>query len=804
MKGLARAYVWWPGINKHIGDVTKNCSGCQKIQNTPPQALLHPWEWPSSPWQRVHIDFAEPFMDSIFLIAVDAHSKWPEVIKVKTNTSEKTITVLRTMFVRNGIAQQICTDNGRQFVSEEFQSFVKSNGIKHFTSAPYHPSTSGLAERIVQTFKKTLKARDSENRPLQHKINSFLAYCNAVHATTNQTPAMMFLNRNLRSRMDLLKPNVRCDVENRQLKHSNAKSTWSFNVGQSVLARDYRTERRQPGIISTIDGPLKYRVQAGENVWRRHVDQILNAQVENTTTSCPDSLDIEANTPDVTTSSLPTDKPVISAEDPPDVPVETNFPSQTLQGRHYPERQRRPPPPRLPLYYDILEDRVPADLIAEYNRLLSKCEEIYKEFIKVRNNISTSDSESELSNVSMVEGVKLCEELDKLKYKLRIMESPLYRYVLRQEGYGLPGKQAKGIRSSGEKVIHVVSSSMTINLLQSLLKEKLNPDSFIQEQPMEFHSDPLAAINGCYEGDVVIICPGRYSVNGYFRIADSIQVEGYGLPDDIVLVKEGKGDTFIDCTATCVKISNLKLIQYDATEGILCVRKGQTILEGCVLQSDCTGVVLKTGAELHMKNCDLYGAKGAGIEIYPSSTCELFGNDIHHCKEGILVKNFMEQLYDMPKITMMNNLIHNHEGYGITMSKFAINFTKMKPFFVQQLTSDTEVKKNLQNDFNEQNLELNSGCGITQHVPDLLIDDCSPTACEEIVVLYPTDAAECDEAITNELISTSATKREQSRSRLNETVDSEMNNLISQEIFPSIVGNHFKKNGKGSFGIVYC
>ncbi|XP_072135755.1 SHC SH2 domain-binding protein 1 isoform X2 [Mobula birostris] len=460
--------------------------------------------------------------------------------------------------------------------------------------------------------------------------------------------------------------------------------------------------------------------------------------------------------------------------------------------------------PRLKLYYDILEDRVPADLIAEYNRLLSKCEEIYKEFIKVRNNISTSDSESELSNVSMVEGVKLCEELDKLKYKLRIMESPLYRYVLRQEGYGLPGKQAKGIRSSGEKVIHVVSSSMTINLLQSLLKEKLNPDSFIQEQPMEFHSDPLAAINGCYEGDVVIICPGRYSVNGYFRIADSIQVEGYGLPDDIVLVKEGKGDTFIDCTATCVKISNLKLIQYDATEGILCVRKGQTILEGCVLQSDCTGVVLKTGAELHMKNCDLYGAKGAGIEIYPSSTCELFGNDIHHCKEGILVKNFMEQLYDMPKITMMNNLIHNHEGYGITMSKFAINFTKMKPFFVQQLTSDTEVKKNLQNDFNEQNLELNSGCGITQHVPDLLIDDCSPTACEEIVVLYPTDAAECDEAITNELISTSATKREQSRSRLNETVDSEMNNLISQEIFPSIVGNHFKKNGKGSFGIVYC
>lgn len=460
--------------------------------------------------------------------------------------------------------------------------------------------------------------------------------------------------------------------------------------------------------------------------------------------------------------------------------------------------------PRLKLYYDILEDRVPVDLIAEYNQLLSKSEETYKEFIKVRNDISASDSESELNNVSMVEGVKLCEELDKLKYKLRIMESPLYRYVLRQDGYGLPGKQAKGTRPSGEKMIHVVSSSMTITLLKSLLKEKLNPDSFIQEQAMEFHSDPLAAINACYEGDIVIICPGRYSVNGSFTIADSIQVEGYGLPDDIVLVKEGKGDAFVDCTASCVKISNLKIIQHDATEGILCVRKGRTILEGCVLQCDSTGVVLRTSAQLHMKNCDVYGAKGAGIEIYPSSICELFGNDIHHCKEGILIKNFMEELYEVPKITMMNNLIHNHEDYGITMSKFAINFTKKKPFFVLHHTSDLGPTTNLQCDLNEQNLELDSGSCVSQQVPDLLIEECDPAASEEIVVFNPLNTAECDEAITNELISTSATKREQTRSRLNETIDSEMDNVMPQEIFPSIVGNHFKKNGKGSFGIVYC
>lgn len=42
----------------------------------------------------------------------------------------------------------------------------------------------------------------------------------------------------------------------------------------------------------------------------------------------------------------------------------------------------------------------------------------------------------------------------------------------------------------------------------------------------QFHSDPLSAINACYDGDTVIVCPGRYMVPGSFSIADSIELEG--------------------------------------------------------------------------------------------------------------------------------------------------------------------------------------------------------------------------------------------------------------------------------------
>jgi len=95
----------------------------------PTKAPLHPWEWATTPWQRIHIEFAGPFQNSMFLVVVDAHSKWPEVFPVSSTTSSSTIEVLPDLFIRFGIPEEIVSENGAQFVSDEFQAFVRSNGI---------------------------------------------------------------------------------------------------------------------------------------------------------------------------------------------------------------------------------------------------------------------------------------------------------------------------------------------------------------------------------------------------------------------------------------------------------------------------------------------------------------------------------------------------------------------------------------------------------------------------------------------------------------------------------------------------
>ena len=81
------------------------CAVSHDTSNTPQPAPLHPWIWPTKPWQRIHIDFAGPFLDRHFLVVVDAHSKWPEVFEMQSASTAKTIAVLRHLFAAYMVCQ---------------------------------------------------------------------------------------------------------------------------------------------------------------------------------------------------------------------------------------------------------------------------------------------------------------------------------------------------------------------------------------------------------------------------------------------------------------------------------------------------------------------------------------------------------------------------------------------------------------------------------------------------------------------------------------------------------------------------
>ena len=316
MKGLSRGFVWWPNIDKDIEGAVRNCEGCQELANNPARAPLHRWEYPSLPWQRLHIDFAGPVEGKMLMVVIDAHSKWPEIFVMEITTAEETVSTLRSLFARMGLPDQMVSDNGPQFTSETFRKFTTANGIKHVTGAPYHPSTNGQAERLVQSFKKGVKA-DKSSRTLQHKLDRFLlAYRSAPHATTELSPAQLLLGRNVKTRLDLIKPDVSRKV-NKKLLQPNDRTLKFFDQNQNVWVRNYRRGPKWVrGTVIEQTGPVLYKVKVNDQTWKRHVEQLRDSNLcppdAETMDDCAVPEEVEHDTPPVATETEWKDAPPLA------------------------------------------------------------------------------------------------------------------------------------------------------------------------------------------------------------------------------------------------------------------------------------------------------------------------------------------------------------------------------------------------------------------------------------------------------------------------------------------------------------
>ena len=280
--------MWWPQIDVDIEKTVKGCLQCEQLQKAPAQAPLHPWEWPSRPWVRVHVDYAGPFLGKMFLVLIDSHSKWMEVQAVSSANTSNTIDVLRSIFSSHGLPEIIVSDNGTAFTSIEFAAFLKQNGIQHLCSAPYHPVTYGLAERAFQIFKRSMKKSTTGDIPTK-PARFLFHYRTTPHATTGVTPAELLMERQIRTHLDFLKP----DVSNRvRLSQSSQKAqkdrkakARSFSQHEKVFVRE--TSNDSPwvqGDVESKQGELTYLIRLNDGrIVCRHIEQLRNCSVEDST-----------------------------------------------------------------------------------------------------------------------------------------------------------------------------------------------------------------------------------------------------------------------------------------------------------------------------------------------------------------------------------------------------------------------------------------------------------------------------------------------------------------------------------------
>ena len=149
-------------------------------------------------------------------------------------------------------------------------------------SSPYHPASNGEAERFVQTFKHALKAAKNDPGSLNTKLaRLLLAYRNTPNAITGVSPADLFLKRPLHTRLDQLRPSLRNRVvskqaDQKQLHDAHSRSRL-FAIGQKGLVRKLQDGPKWlSGVIVEQTGPVSYRVQVSDQIWRCHADQLLD------------------------------------------------------------------------------------------------------------------------------------------------------------------------------------------------------------------------------------------------------------------------------------------------------------------------------------------------------------------------------------------------------------------------------------------------------------------------------------------------------------------------------------------------
>lgn len=231
-------------------------------------------------WSRVHMDYLGPLFGKLYLVMVDAGSKWLEVFEVPSTAAQHAIARLSETFARWGIPKQIVSDNGPPYTSVELDTYLSKEGVEHIFAAPYHPSSNGAAENGVRTVKRVIRKAVRQNININIALNKFLLYYrNTEHCSTGVSPAALMLGRQVRTKLDALRPDCESKVrvaQKRQERNSGGTSDRAFEPGQQVWVRQYQGGTKWvPGEVAQKLGSRDYRVldEQGRSA-HRHSDQL--------------------------------------------------------------------------------------------------------------------------------------------------------------------------------------------------------------------------------------------------------------------------------------------------------------------------------------------------------------------------------------------------------------------------------------------------------------------------------------------------------------------------------------------------
>lgn len=85
------------------------------------------------------------------LTITDRCTRWTEPYLLANITSQEINRGIQHYFKKFRKPISLLSDRGRQYISQNFENFLKKEGVKHLITSPYNPTGNSISERINQT-----------------------------------------------------------------------------------------------------------------------------------------------------------------------------------------------------------------------------------------------------------------------------------------------------------------------------------------------------------------------------------------------------------------------------------------------------------------------------------------------------------------------------------------------------------------------------------------------------------------------------------------------------------------------------
>ncbi|GFN82032.1 gypsy retrotransposon integrase-like protein 1 [Plakobranchus ocellatus] len=163
------------------------------------------------PFDKVAIDIVGPMMMSdsknrFILTLVDAATRWPEAVPLKSISTTDVANALFNIFTRLEVPKEILSDNGQQLVSKAMEEVMTMMGIQRRLSTPYHAQSNGMVERFNGSLKTMLRKLCTEKPQTWDKMIPavLFAYREIPNVTTGYPPFMLMYGRRVRGPADMI------------------------------------------------------------------------------------------------------------------------------------------------------------------------------------------------------------------------------------------------------------------------------------------------------------------------------------------------------------------------------------------------------------------------------------------------------------------------------------------------------------------------------------------------------------------------------------------------------------------------